>query len=75
MLKDGDSNLEYADIMQTSLGHMLDVCTQDHLTPDQALYYVFKTSCHDREPQSFHEAMQFPAQEHDLWYKAALDEI
>jgi hypothetical protein len=75
MLKDGDSDLEYADIMRAGLGRMLDDCTQDHLTLDQALDYAFKTSCHDGEPQSFHEAMQRPAQEHDLWYKAALDEI
>jgi hypothetical protein len=75
MLRSGDSDLEYVDIMQTGLGHMLDNHAPDYLTLDQALEYAFKTSCHDGEPQSFYEAMQCPAQECDLWYKAALDKV
>jgi hypothetical protein len=66
MLRDGDSDLEYANIMQTGLGHMLDNHTPDYFTLDQVLEYAFKTSCHDGEPQSFYEAMQCPAQEHNL---------
>ena len=83
LLKDGDGNdsdeLEYADTITAGLAHLLDDEMSDYLTFDQALMYAgadaFKTSTHDGEPGSFHEAMERPSPERDHWYKAALDEI
>ena len=36
---------------------------------------ALKTSTHDDEPRSFHEAMQRTPEERAKWYEAAVDEI
>ena len=76
------SDQEHADLVMDGLNYLVHDQTHDFLTMDQALEFVFhsaehafKTAAHDGEPKTFHEAMQRPAEERSLWYKAAMDEI
>ena len=84
LLKDSsaDSELEYAeDALAAGLGYLFGDQT-DYLTLDQAVAYALtsgdhalKTSNHDGEPNSYHEAMQRPPEERAHWHKAASEEI
>jgi len=64
------------------LGYLLCDQTTDYLTLDQAVAYAvnsadhaLKTSNHDGEPNSYHEAMQCPPEERAHWHKASQEEI
>ena len=84
LLKDSndDGELEYADSVEAGLQYLFSCQEFDYLTLDQAMEYAFtttahafKTTSHDGEPNTYHQAMQRSAEEKAKWHKAALDEI
>ena len=75
LLKDQDSELEYADAIHEGLEYVCSAMHYDYLTFDEAAEYALKTSySHEHEPNTLREAMERP-NEGEHWYRAAMKEI
>jgi len=75
LLKDKDTELEYADAIHEGLEYVCSASHYDYLIFDEAAEYALKTSySHEHEPNTLREAMECP-NEGEHWYRAAMKEI